>query len=108
MSLGASLVADDRCDLADSPEGIIVSRPDTLPEAIEARGLGILSARCAGPTRLSAVLDLDEVTTDRLPARSTVWIEQHKLPLLANSAASHLPAALLLFLKNGFHGSMLP
>lgn len=106
LALGADLVADDRCDLSETPDAPIASRPASLPEAIEARGLGILAAPCVGPTKLLAVIDLDKVTDDRMPVENSVRIGQHVVPLLEMVTSSHLPAALLHFLKYGFHASM--
>ena len=106
MAFGAELVADDRCALSDSPHGVLVRRPDGLPEAIEARGIGVLSAPCTGPTLLTAVLDLDHMTEERIPELRSTQIGSHEVRLLHGCAASHLPAALFHFLKHGFHGSM--
>jgi len=106
MAFGAELVADDRCDLSDSPQGILAKRPERLPEAIDARGLGVLSAPCVGPTLLAGVLDLECATQDRIPQLHEVQIGRHQVPLLHSFDASHMPAALFHFLKHGFHGSM--
>ncbi len=44
-----------------------MSVPDSLSGLVEARGVGILSAKPAGRARLCAVLDLDREETSRLP-----------------------------------------
>jgi HPr kinase/phosphorylase len=106
MAIGAELVADDRCNLSHSPQGVVVSRPENLPAAIEARGVGILSARCTAPALLAAVIDLDCVTHERLPALRSTQMGDQNILLLESFKAQHFPAALLLFLKHGFHGSM--
>ncbi len=106
MTLGAELVADDRCDVSSSPLGVIASRPDNMPQAIEARGVGLLSAPCIGPTPIEAVLDLDGVVQDRLPQLRYAAIGHYNLPLLELSTQTNMPAVLFHFLKYGFHGSM--
>ena len=106
MAYGAELVADDRCDLTAKSTGAYARRPEALPEAIEARGIGILSASCVGPTRIAAVVDLDETSAERMPPLLTAQIGQHQVPILHFNDQPHLPAALFHFLKHGFHGSM--
>lgn len=106
MAFGATLVADDYCDLTSCANGVMASRPDSLPEAIEARSVGLLAAPCAGPTLLAAVLDLDCPTDERLPALQYSQLGDHEVPYIKGSTASHLPAALFHFLKHGFHASM--
>lgn len=106
MALGAELVADDRCDLSSSIEGIYAARPSELPQAIEARGLGLLCAKCIDRSRIVAVIDLGKTTENRLPHLKNVEIDGHTLSLLHNSTQTDLAAALFHFLKSGFHASM--
>nr|WP_121026927.1 serine kinase [Litoreibacter meonggei] len=106
MAFGAQLVADDRCDLSESLQGVLASKPDGLPEAIEARGVGVLTSPCVGPTILAAVVDLETMTQDRMPDQRHANFGAHQVPLFDNFDAPHLPAALFHFLKYGFHGSM--
>jgi HPr kinase/phosphorylase len=106
IALGANLVADDRCDLSNSSSGVLASHPKSLPQAIEARGIGLLSCPCIGSTMLAAVLDLNVTTQERLPALRYTQVGSHRLPLLHSSAQTHMPSALFHFLKHGFHVCM--
>lgn len=106
MAYGAELVADDRCDLSATARGVQARRPEGLPEGIEARGLGVLAATCIGPTRITAVVDMDETAHERMPPMKTALIGQHQVPILHFNNQPHMPAALFHFLKYGFHGSM--
>lgn len=106
MAYGAELVADDRCDLSATELGVIARKPDTLPAAIEARGVGILASPCCESTVLTAIVDLDSNTVERLPALRQISIGPHRLPVIPSGDKTHLVAALLHFLKHGFHGSM--
>ena len=101
MALGAGLVADDRTCLRRSGAAIIASPPAAIAGRIEARGLGILAAARAGPTRLAAVLDLDRAETKRLPPERRVELLGVALPLLHNVETPHFPAALVQYLKAG-------
>ncbi len=71
MAFGADLVADDRTELsrpgAETAE-VWVDAPEQLPALIEARGLGLLPVRLAGPVPLFAVVRLGEAVPERLPA----------------------------------------
>lgn len=106
MALGAELVADDRCDISVRGEYVAVRRPPNLPQAIEARGIGLLSAPCVDEARLVGVVDLEGASQERLPVRRYVDFAGTPLPLIQKSDQTNLAAALLHFLKFGFHGSI--
>ncbi|PTX57283.1 Hpr(Ser) kinase/phosphatase [Litoreibacter ponti] len=99
MAYGAELVCDDRCDLRVIGQKVQASRPDQLPQAIEARGLGLLPAACAGPAQLIAAVDMDHATEARMPEPGTCQIGTVRLPLLVKFSAPHFPAALYHYLK---------
>lgn len=103
MALGASLVSDDQCVLQEIDGAVFASRPEQLPPAIEARGLGILAANCQADACIAAVLDMTDDSQNRLPERRTCSLGSQKVHLLQNPVNSHGPAALYLYLKAGFH-----
>ncbi|KAG1649316.1 Nucleotide-binding protein [Nymphon striatum] len=105
LGMGALLVADDRCDLSNGGTGVIADKPTELPEAIEARGIGLLAARCAGPTQVAAIVDLEQVAYERLPPVQNVEVGPYQLPLLAATTQTDMAAAFFYFLKYGFHGA---
>lgn len=101
MGYGAVLVSDDRTRLWRHGATIMADAPDTLRGLIEARGLGILNATPAGPTRVVAAVDLDQPERDRLPHTRQVDLLGVALPLLNMGGAPHLAPALLQYLKAG-------
>lgn len=101
MAFGAELVADDRTVLTRRGRDIFVSAPPTIDGLIEARGIGILNASGAGPTRLFAVLDLNRIETERLPEFHKIDLLGQSVPLLLRRDSPHFSAAVYQYLKAG-------
>lgn len=102
MALGADLVADDRTRVRTGDAGLIADAPDTLPRAIEARHVGLLSVPAlAGPVPLCLMVDMDCEETHRLPPPRHASVLGHRLPLLHRVSAPHFPAAVMLYLAGG-------
>lgn len=97
MALGATLVADDRTILTPAGSQVLLSAPSAIAGMIEARGLGLLRAE-ATQAPLSAVVDLDEIETERLPPRRSIVILQRETPLLHGCARGSFPAALMQYM----------
>lgn len=83
IDVGATLVADDRCNVTTSPDGLMAHAPEAIAGQMEVRGLGIVRlADTAVETRVAAVIELvpaDEI--ERLPAPEEVEIDGVTLPL---------------------------
>jgi len=104
IAFGARLVADDQCDLRQDGDAVIASRPTTLPDAIEARGLGLIKMPPAPEdAQVVAVLDVTDRAEARMPARQFCKIGQVDIPRLQNPASAHGPASLYLYLMYGLH-----
>lgn len=101
MAFGAALVADDVTELYVADSALMARAPATLPEAIEARGLGLLPARLAGPCRVIAALDLGRRSAERLPQSRTILLLNQAIPLLHRPASGPVPAMLLQYLRHG-------
>jgi len=71
---GATLIADDRCDLDIRPDQVIVSSPDSIAGMIEIRGLGIIKTGAGQCAPVALIVDLvdssDKVDIDRMPENS--------------------------------------
>ena len=101
MAYGAILVADDQT-IVQLRDGWPVARaPDRLRGLIEARGIGVLAADPAAPTRVHLVIDMDHIETDRLPPDRTEVLLGQPLPLLHKTESPDFPAAILQYLKAG-------
>lgn len=101
MGLGAELVADDRVELCMESDRVMAVAPKAISGLIEARGIGLLRARHAGPVPLGFVVDLDETETARLPEPRTIRVLRQSLPLLRAVNAPHFAASLVQLLRMG-------
>lgn len=101
MALGAGLVADDRTVVRPEGGGLVADCPPALRGRIEARGVGILSARPAGPAGLVLAVDLDRPEPMRLPPHRRIELLGHALPLVLGQGRDHLAAVLLQYLRGG-------
>lgn len=99
LALGAELVADDRTDIIRQGDHLIADVPQAIAGMIEARGMGILRMRPAGPTRLAVVIDLSQTETKRHPEPHEHEILGVRLPCLYRIDAPHFAAAILLYLR---------
>jgi len=101
MALGASLVADDKV-LVTLDEGVLIARaPEAIADMVEARGLGLLQADRCAESAICAVIDMDMVETERLPAIRTVEMLGQTVTLLRKFDAAYMAPALLQYLKCG-------
>ncbi|MEM1374990.1 MAG: serine kinase [Pseudomonadota bacterium] len=101
MALGAGLVADDVTELYEADGALMARAPATLPEAIEARGLGLLPAQLTGPCAVVAALDLGRRAAERLPQSRTILLLDQAIPLLHRPASGPVSAMLLQYLRHG-------
>lgn len=102
IALGALLVSDDRTrvEARDGRLWATCPKPD-LAGLIEARGVGVLRAPARGETSLDLAVDLGRDEPDRLPARRSLTILGHALPLVLRARNDHFPEALMLYLRHG-------
>ena len=101
IALGASLVSDDRVVLQPGREGgVFMTAPDTTRGQIEARGIGVLNAPAA-PSMLTAIVDLDQVETERLPQPHSHIIGSEAFPVIRRVENPAFASMLLVYLKGG-------
>ena len=100
MALGGALVADDRTVLSAGDNAVIAHKPETLPNMIEARGIGLLPAHLAGPTEVSLIVDLDQTQTIRLPRPETQEIFGQSITVWRKITGDHFPAAIFHYLSH--------
>ena len=104
ISLGASLISDDRVWLCIEDQRLCLEAPEQVSGQIEARGLGILRVKPSvrGPTELDYCLDLSLESRERLPFTQEVTKLGHKILVLPGLPIVPSASALMLLLKNGF------
>ena len=98
MAYGAVLIGDDRVALDIRPDLIFLRPPPRIAGRIEARGVGVLAAETTSAP-LAAIVDLDAVEPDRLPAARTMQLETHAVPLFHKVESPHFAPALWQYLK---------
>jgi len=102
LALGAELIADDGVFLDTTTSPPHLQRPETAPDLIEARGVGLLRP---GPiltcAPLHLLVDLDRPEPDRLPPRRMAATGAHHCPLILGAGNPSLAAAVLLMLRHG-------
>ena len=82
IALGASLVADDQCEILIENDKLHVSIPKSLPEFIEMRGIGLVSVPTVLRTQLKWVVDMDRVSEERMPEFKFTDISGHRVPTI--------------------------
>ena len=82
IALGASLVADDQCEILIENDKLHVSKPKSLPECIEMRGIGLVSVPTVLRTQLKWVVDMDRVAEERMPEFKFTDIRGHRVPTI--------------------------
>lgn len=101
MAWGCRLVADDRTVL-HAEGGLLLARcPPPIRGLIEARGVGLLSARTVEEACVALVVDLDRTETERLPPWREVELLGVPVPCLHKPATGPIAAAVIQYLKGG-------
>jgi HPr kinase/phosphorylase len=101
LTLGASLVADDRTEITGTG-GVLVARcPAPITGLIEARGVGILRAPVVDEARVVLVADLGRTEDKRLPPARRITLLGCELSLALQVQNDHFPDALMLYLRHG-------
>lgn len=98
LAFGATLVADDQCELFEKDGAVWVRRPATLPAMIEAWGVGLLPVPTVPETPVGLVVDMGHVSQARHPNPQTMVFFGHSIPKIDKVDASHFPATILLYL----------
>ena len=63
---GAQLVCDDRAQLQVKNEILMMTKPPSLPSALEVRGLGLIHVRVSTEARVDLIIDMDLTSDSRL------------------------------------------
>lgn len=100
MAYGADLVADDQVQVWQQGRDVWARSP-AAEGLIEARFVGILTVAAAKETAICAIVDLDQVETERLPPKRHQALLGQQIQVFHRAECSHFAAALIQFLKSG-------
>ena len=101
IALGATLIADDQCEFWAQDGGGHVGRPSSLPEKIEARGIGLITVPTSQAAKVELVVDMSLTETARLPMEQKVSLLGHQVKMIRKAEADHFPSTILLYLRHG-------
>lgn len=101
MAFGAQLVADDRVLVQLLDGQLVASAPEPIRGLIEARFMGLLQAQIRSPVPVTALVDLDETETERLPVRHTSLLLGQEVARVKRVDGAHFAPALMQYLRCG-------
>ncbi|WP_233587108.1 HPr kinase/phosphorylase [Pseudorhodobacter sp. E13] len=101
MAHGATLIADDRTQLSQADGQVFARCPEAIQGKIEARGIGILRADRLETAPVRLVVDLDRAETQRLPPKRQCDLFGVPIDLVFGATCSHLPYAILQYVRAG-------
>ena len=100
LALGSKLVADDRCELIKNNNRFRVSKPASLPNSIEIRGVGLVSVPMVVETSLDWVVDMDEAETERIPDLRFTEIGGYRVPTIFGKNMDELASRIYVLVSN--------
>ena len=100
LALGSKLVADDQCELVKNNNRFSVSKPASLPNSIEIRGVGLVSVPMVVETSLAWVVNMDEAERERMPDLRFTEIDGYKIPTVFGKNMDDLASRIYVLLSN--------
>ena len=100
LALGSKLVADDQCELIKNNNRFRVSKPASLPNSIEIRGVGLVSVPMVVETSLDWVVDMDEAETERMPDLRFTKIDGYRVPTVFGKNMDELASRIYVLVRN--------
>ena len=100
LALGSKLVADDQCELQKKNNRFSVSKPASLPNSIEIRGVGLVSVPMVVETSLDWVVNMDEAEKERMPDLRFTEIDGYKIPTIFGKNMDDLASRIYVLVSN--------
>ena len=100
LALGSRLVADDQCELVKKNNRFSVSKPASLPNSIEIRGIGLVSVPMVIETSLDWVVNMDEAEKERMPDLRFTEIDGYKIPTVFGKNMDDLASRIYVLVSN--------
>ena len=100
LALGSTLVADDQCELVKKNNRFCVSKPASLPNSIEIRGVGLVSVPMVVETTLDWIVNMDELETERMPNLRFTEIDGYSVPTVFGKDVDELASRIYVLASN--------
>ena len=100
LALGSKLVADDQCELVKKNNRFRISKPASLPNSIEIRGIGLVSVPMVVETSLDWVVNMDEAEKERMPDLRFTEIDGYKIPTIFGKNMDDLASRIYVLVSN--------
>ena len=100
LALGSKLVADDQCELVKKNNRFCISKPASLPNSIEIRGVGLVSVPMVVETSLDWVVNMDEAEKERMPDLRFTEIDGYKIPTIFGKNMDDLASRIFVLVSN--------
>ena len=100
LALGSTLVADDQCELVKKNNRVRISKPASLPNSIEIRGIGLVSVPMVVETSLDWVVNMDEAEKERMPDLRFTEIDGYKIPTILGKNIDDLASRIYVLVSN--------
>jgi len=100
LALGSKLVADDQCELVKKNNRFSVSKPASLPNSIEIRGIGLVSVPMVNETSLDWVVNMDEAEKERMPTPRFTEIGDFRIPTVFGKDMDDLAPRIYVLVSN--------
>ena len=101
ISMGAKLISDDQSLLKLTENKIIISKPETTPNFIEARGIGLIEVPFVVSAKLFCFVKITNLELNRLPNAKNKYCFGKKIKMIEFNPFYNNESALFMSLRYG-------
>ena len=101
ISMGAKLISDDQTHFKFKENKIIISKPKTTPNFIEARGIGLIKVPFVVSAKLFCFVKITNLELNRLPNAKNKYCFGKKIKMMEFNPFYNNESALFMSLRYG-------
>ena len=101
ISMGAKLISDDQTHFKFKENKIIISKPETTPNFIEARGIGLIKVPFVVSSKLFCFVKITNLELNRLPNAKNKHCYGKKIKLMEFNPFYNNESALFMSIRYG-------
>ena len=99
ISMGAKLISDDQTHFKFKENKIIISKPETTPNFIEARGIGLIKVPFVVSSKLFCFVKITNLELNRLPNAKNKYCFGKKIKLMEFNPFYNNESALFMSIR---------